>query len=102
VSAALDRRARDTSARGARLAAHDAVFALREKRDAAGSAEPDFERLREHARGEPTRSTTSPGTSSSSRPRRPPAARACTGRATRASTTGSCTSCSRRAASRAS
>ena len=51
MSAALDRRALELLPAGPRLAAHDAaVFALREKRDAAGSAEPDFERLRDHAR----------------------------------------------------
>jgi L-lactate dehydrogenase complex protein LldF len=51
MSSALDRRAAELLPAGPRLAAHDAaVFALREKRDLAGSAEPDFERLREHAR----------------------------------------------------
>jgi L-lactate dehydrogenase complex protein LldF len=51
VSAALDRRAAELLPEGERLAAHDAsVFALRVKRDAAGGAEPDFERLREQAR----------------------------------------------------
>jgi L-lactate dehydrogenase complex protein LldF len=51
VSAALDRRAAELLPRGERLSAHDAaVFALRVKRDAAGRAEPDFERLREQAR----------------------------------------------------
>ncbi len=51
MSAALDRRVLELLPDGARLKAHDAaVFALREKRDAAGSAEPDFERLRDHAR----------------------------------------------------
>ncbi len=51
MSAALDRRALELLPRGARLGAHDAaVFALREKRDAAGTSEPDFEPLRDHAR----------------------------------------------------
>jgi L-lactate dehydrogenase complex protein LldF len=51
VSAALDRLALEILPAGPRLVAHDAsVFSLREKRDAAGNAEPDFERLREHAR----------------------------------------------------
>jgi L-lactate dehydrogenase complex protein LldF len=51
VSAALDRRAAELLPAGPRLTAHDAaVFALRAKRDAAGRAEPDFERLREQAR----------------------------------------------------
>ena len=51
MSAALDRRAAELLPTGPRLTAHDAaVFALREKRDAAGLAEPDFERLREYAR----------------------------------------------------
>jgi len=51
VSARLDERAAETLPHGPRLAAHDAaVFALRQKRDAAGRAEPDFERLREQAR----------------------------------------------------
>jgi len=51
VTAALDRRAAIELPRGERLAAHDsAVAALRDKRDAAGRAEPDFERLREQAR----------------------------------------------------
>lgn len=51
MSAALDRRSRETLPSGARLAAHDAaVFALREKRDQAGLAVPDFERLRDYAR----------------------------------------------------
>jgi L-lactate dehydrogenase complex protein LldF len=50
VSAALDRAARRNLPNGPRLVAHDAaVFALREKRDAAGRAEPDFEALREQA-----------------------------------------------------
>ncbi|HTO05632.1 MAG TPA: lactate utilization protein B [Myxococcota bacterium] len=47
----LDRRAAELLPRGERLAAHAAaVGALRDKRDAAGRAEPDFERLREQAR----------------------------------------------------
>jgi L-lactate dehydrogenase complex protein LldF len=51
VSAALDRRAAELLPEGERLTAHDAsVFALRVKRDQAGGAEPDFERLREQAR----------------------------------------------------
>jgi len=51
MTAALDRAATELLPAGPRLVAHDAaVFALREKRDAAGSAEPDFERLREYAR----------------------------------------------------
>jgi L-lactate dehydrogenase complex protein LldF len=51
VSAAFDRRAVEGLPAGERLRAHDAaVFALRAKRDAAGRAEPDFERLREQAR----------------------------------------------------
>ena len=51
MSAGLDRRAAELLPEGERLAAHDAsVFALREKRDRAGAAEPDFERLREQAR----------------------------------------------------
>ncbi len=51
MSAGLDRRVLETLPSGERLAAHDAaVFALREKRDRAGLAEPDFEPLREHAR----------------------------------------------------
>ena len=51
MSAGLDRRAAERLPEGERLAAHDAsVFALREKRDRAGAAEPDFERLREQAR----------------------------------------------------
>ncbi len=51
MSAALDRRALELLPSGERLAAHDAaVWALRAKRDAAGRAEPDFERLREQAR----------------------------------------------------
>jgi len=50
VSAPLDRRAAELLPAGARLTAHDAaVWALRVKRDAAGRAEPDFERLREQA-----------------------------------------------------
>ena len=50
-AATIDRRAAELLPEGERLAAHDAaVFALREKRDRAGAAEPDFERLREQAR----------------------------------------------------
>ncbi|HTO55872.1 MAG TPA: lactate utilization protein B [Myxococcota bacterium] len=46
----LDQRAETSLPRGPRLTAHDAaVHALREKRDAAGRAEPDFERLRDQA-----------------------------------------------------
>ena len=51
MSAGLDRRALALLPDGERRSAHDAaVFNLREKRDQAGRAEPDFERLREHAR----------------------------------------------------
>jgi len=51
MSAALDRRALELLPAGPRLVSHDAaVFALREKRDVAARAEPDFERLRDHAR----------------------------------------------------
>jgi len=51
LSARLDRRALEVLPDGERRSAHDAaVFNLREKRDQAGRAEPDFERLREHAR----------------------------------------------------
>jgi len=51
MSAALDRRALELLPAGPRLVSHDAaVFALREKRDAAGRSEPDFERLRDYAR----------------------------------------------------
>lgn len=51
MSARLDRRALEVLPDGERRSAHDAaVFGLREKRDQAGRAEPDFERLREHAR----------------------------------------------------
>jgi L-lactate dehydrogenase complex protein LldF len=51
MTPALDQRAAELLPAGERLAQHDAaVHALRGKRDAAGRAEPDFERLREHAR----------------------------------------------------
>jgi L-lactate dehydrogenase complex protein LldF len=51
MSALIDRRAVELLPEGARLEAHDAAVAgLRDKRDAAGRAEPDFEALREQAR----------------------------------------------------
>jgi L-lactate dehydrogenase complex protein LldF len=50
MRAPLDRRAAELLPAGERLIAHDAaVYALRGKRDAAGRAEPDFERLRDQA-----------------------------------------------------
>ncbi len=50
MSSALDQLALELLPTGPRLRGHDAaVFALREKRDVAGRAEPDFERLRDHA-----------------------------------------------------
>jgi len=51
VSGYLDDRAAEKLPGAQRLEAHDAaVWALREKRDAAARVEPDFERLREQAR----------------------------------------------------
>ena len=51
MSARLDQRALGLLPDGERLSAHDAaVFNLREKRDQAGRAEPDFERLRGEAK----------------------------------------------------